>query len=75
MRLLPLAMEDVQTIVNKMEAEAKAIRSELFRMTWYMRGGLSITEAYMLDFHDREIISSIITENLETTKESKLPFF
>jgi len=40
-----------------------------------MRGSLSITEAYMLDTQDRSLIGEIIQENLEITKESKLPFF
>lgn len=40
-----------------------------------MRGGLSFTEAYMLDYQDREIISKIIEENLEVAKDSGLPFF
>ena len=40
-----------------------------------MRGSLSIEEAYMLDISDRIAIGEIIQENLETTKETKLPFF
>lgn len=40
-----------------------------------MRGSLSIEQAFMLDYNDRMIISDIIEENLETTKETKLPFF
>lgn len=40
-----------------------------------MRGGLSFTEAYMLDYQDREIISKIVEENLEVAKESGMPFF
>ena len=40
-----------------------------------MRGGLSFTEAYMLDLQDREIISKIVEENLEVAKESGMPFF
>ena len=40
-----------------------------------MRGAVSITEGFLLAPEDREIISSIIKENLETTKKSGLPFF
>lgn len=40
-----------------------------------MRGGLSYDDAMMLSHEDRKIISDIIKENLETTKESGLPFF
>jgi len=40
-----------------------------------MRGGLSYSESMMLSFEDREIIGRIVEKNLETTKESGLPFF
>lgn len=40
-----------------------------------MRGSLSFSEAFELSIEDREIIGKIIEDNLETTKESKLPFF
>jgi hypothetical protein len=40
-----------------------------------MRGSVSVTEAFEMGQEDREIISKIIESNLETTKESKLPFF
>lgn len=40
-----------------------------------MRGGLTYEEAMNLGFQEREIISSIISENLETTKKTQMPFF
>jgi hypothetical protein len=40
-----------------------------------MRGAMSFEEAYNLSIEDREIIQKIIEENLEVTKETKLPFF
>jgi hypothetical protein len=40
-----------------------------------MRGAISITEAYTLDSQDREIINKIILDNLQTAKETGLPFF
>lgn len=58
-----------------MDEDSKALRKELFKMAWYMRGSLSIEEAFMLDIESRMAIAEIIQENLETTKETKLPFF
>jgi hypothetical protein len=58
-----------------METEIKAVKSELFKFCWYMRGSLSVTESYDLTNEDREILTTIIEGNLETTKESGLPFF
>jgi len=40
-----------------------------------MRGGLSYEEAMMLSSQEKEIIGNIIKKNMETTKESGLPFF
>lgn len=40
-----------------------------------MRGSITIDDAFALTYEDREIISEIIKENLETTKKSGLPFF
>jgi len=40
-----------------------------------MRGGLTYTESMHLSMEEREIISELIKENLETTKKTKMPFF
>lgn len=53
----------------------KALKDELLRLIWYMRGGLSYTEAHLLSPDEREIIGKIIEGNLETTQKTQLPFF
>jgi hypothetical protein len=58
-----------------MEKEAMSIRSEVLKLCWYMRGGLSYSEGMNMSSHEREIVNNIIKENLETTKKSGLPFF
>lgn len=40
-----------------------------------MRGAISYEEAHFLSYEEKEIISNLIKENLETTKTSGLPFF
>ena len=40
-----------------------------------MRGGISYNDGMMLSPEERKMISKIIKSNLETTKESGLPFF
>jgi hypothetical protein len=61
--------------VGKLDNESKDLKKELFRICWYMRGSVSMTEAYGLSYEDRVIIADLIKDNLETTKETKLPFF
>ena len=58
-----------------MDQESKQIRDEALKMCWYMRGGLTYTEAMNLGYQEREIIGRLIKDNLETTKKSGLPFF
>ena len=44
-------------------------------MCWYMRGGVTYDELMDMSISERNIIGSIIEENLETTKKSGLAFF
>lgn len=75
MRLLSLSLEEITKYLKDMEKETKALKKELFKMSWFMRGGLPMDLAYQTDYEDREIIHKVIEDNLNTTKESKLPFF
>lgn len=58
-----------------MDKQVKALKAELLRMCWYMRGGISYDDAMLLSNQEREVISKIIKENIETTEKTKLPFF
>jgi hypothetical protein len=58
-----------------MEKESNAIRNEAIKMCWYMRGGLTYTEAMNLSNEERVMIGKLIKDNLDTTKKSGLPFF
>ena len=72
---MTLTVDEINELSKEMEEESKAIKTELYKMCWYMRGSLSVEQAFMLDYEDREIIAKIIEKNLETTKETRLPFF
>lgn len=58
-----------------MDQESKQIRNDALQMCWYMRGGITYTEAMNLGHQERDIIGRLIKDNLETTKKSGLPFF
>jgi len=75
MRLLYLDSAGIEKLVASLDKDTKAIKEELFKYCWYMRGGLSVNEAHLLSAEDREIIAGIIEENLNTTKETQMPFF
>lgn len=62
-------------MIDDMEKEAAAIRQETLKMAWYMRGGISYDQALYLSPSERDTISKLIKENLETTKKTGLSFF
>jgi hypothetical protein len=72
---LYLDIEGINNLVKEYEKDTKALKSELFKICWYMRGGITVNEAHLLSFEDREIIGKMIEENLETTKKTGLNFF
>ena len=72
---MTLNNEEIVELIEKFDREAKAIRRDLLQMCWYMRGSIPYDDAVMLSPEEREIIGKIIKDNLETTKESGLPFF
>lgn len=58
-----------------MENEGKTVKQELFKICWFMRGGVTYQEALHMSNEERGIISDIIKDNLETTKKTGQPFF
>ena len=68
-------MAEILEEVKRYEGEQKELKSEIMKMCWYMRGGLTLEEGFSLSYEDRMLINDIIKENLETTKKTQLPFF
>ncbi len=58
-----------------MEKETNQIRQELVKMCWFMRGGITYDLALQLSPHERNIMSQLVKDNLETTKKTGLNFF
>ncbi len=65
-------MED---LLNQMEREANELKRQGLKMSWYMRGGATYDDVMNMSHSERTMISELIKDNLETTKNSKLPFF
>lgn len=68
-------MAEILNEVKNYENHQKEIKSEIMKMCWYMRGGLTLEEGFSLSHEDRILINDIIKDNLETTKKTQLPFF
>jgi hypothetical protein len=75
MRLLALDSEGIKKLLDSMEKDCIDIKNDSLKMSWFMRGGISYTDILNLSIEERKSISKIIEDNLETTKNSQLPFF
>ena len=58
-----------------MENETKNFKLDLMRLCWYMRGSITLDEIYASNVEDREVMSKLIKENLDTAKKTGQPFF
>jgi hypothetical protein len=67
-------LPEILQLAKAMDTEARAIKKDVLKMCWYMRG-LSYSEGMHLSWEEREIIGEIIKDNLETTKKTGLNFF
>lgn len=72
---MTLKADEIVAWIEQLENESKAVKDEILRLCWYMRGSLSYDEGMQLSYTDREIIGKIIKSNMETTEKSGLPFF
>ena len=61
--------------LKEMDNNAKEIKLELTKICWYMRGGVTYSEAAGMSPQERGIIGKLVKENLETTKKTGQPFF
>ena len=65
---------EIEKYVKSLELESKGIKEEIYRISWYMRGGVSSHDLFhTYSYEDRTILNQIIKENIETTKETRLP--
>ena len=70
---MTLDRDGIIDLIEKYDKETRAIKEEAIRTTWFMRGGVSYTEAMNLGNQERELISKLIKENIENTKKSRMP--
>ena len=66
-----LSNSEIERYVENLSQEAKGIKDEIFRLSWYMRGGVSSQDLFHIySYEDRMLLNDIIKENIETTKKS-----
>lgn len=70
---MALDNDNIVKLLQSFDNESKALQKDLLETTWYMRGGISYTEAMALSPSEREQIHEIIKQNIKNTESSKLP--
>jgi hypothetical protein len=70
-----MSPEGITKLIEQQDKEVNSIREDVLKMCWYMRGGVTYEEGMNLSISERNIVSAIIKDNLETTKKSGLPFY
>ena len=70
-----MSVGEILSEVTKYDNEQKEMKSELLKICWYMRGGVTYEEAHYLTYEDKLLIGDIVKDNLETTRKTGLPFY
>ncbi len=65
----------IEALIDQMDKESIGLKQEALKLAWYMRGGITYSEVLQLSFAERQYITKMVNENLETTKKTGLPFF
>ena len=66
--------EEIEETLVRLDEQVKSFKQELFRISWYMRGGVTVNDLlHIYSSEDREFIYNVINENIESTKVSGLP--
>jgi len=73
--MLTWSLDEILAEAKKLEKEQEQMKHELLKICWYMRGGVTLEEAYTMSYQERSLVSDIVKDNLEATKKSGLPFF
>jgi hypothetical protein len=69
-----LPAKEIEEKLVRLDQEIKEFKQELFKISWYMRGGVTVNDLLSIyGYEDREAIYNIIKENIENTTKSGLP--
>ena len=68
-------LEEILKYVDALDKESKEMKSELLKICWYMRGGVSVDDAFSMSYEERMIVNDIVKDNIETSKKIGMPIF
>jgi phosphoenolpyruvate synthase/pyruvate phosphate dikinase len=59
-------------MLDDYDRETKALKKYIYKLVWYMRGGINLDQMFEIGYQDREIINKLIEDNIETTNKTGL---
>lgn len=70
-----MTADQIEKLTSDMVKEIEAIDFNSKKLSWYMRGGVTLIDIMNMSSKEIDVLNKIIDENLETTKKIKMPFF
>lgn len=65
---------EIEEYLVGLDDEISKFKEDLFRISWYMRGGVNINDLlHTYSNDDILLLHKIIKENIELTQETKMP--
>jgi hypothetical protein len=69
-----MSASEIQDYLIRLEKETKEFKEELTRISWYMRGGVTLHELFHIYSHEeRSAMYQLIKENIALTKSAQMP--
>jgi hypothetical protein len=69
-----LSAGGIEEYLVRLENEIKEFKTELMRLSWYMRGGVTVDQLlHQYSYDDRSAMYTVIKENIDMSKETKMP--
>jgi hypothetical protein len=56
-----------------LESQVKNLKYNIYKVAWYMRGGVQAVDLFNSDVDDISILYKIVEENIETAKKTGQP--
>jgi len=73
--LISTSDSEILELSESFETDVKQIKHNIYKLSWYMRGGVNSQELLCdTDLDDLDILHTIVKENIEFTKSTKMPF-
>lgn len=69
-----MSNSEIEEYLIGLDDDIKLFKEDLFKISWYMRGGVNINDLFHTYSHDDiDILHKIIKENIDVTIKTKMP--